>query len=284
MRIVDSSRASSGLLLVLCGLGANLVIYLLTSVLNRVVPGFWNSTALVFALCWFGTAALIAVGFGRAATAVDPPGLLWATVALIAVSSVVELSFELLFRFGDGRSTVGRYGMVLLSLVERGCIVWVLASLARPRHAWAIAVGGVVLVLTFARTALQVVVSSGLVAPDLRSGGLYGLVMPAIGFINSAALAAIAFAAFDVARETVTGATPLVPPNERGLHGPPVEATPASPAADFAIGTVALVIGLGVTAISVQAASNGGRYVVATGAIAVGVVRIIRGLVRLARR
>lgn len=39
-----------------------------------------------------------------------------------------------------------------------------------------------------------------------------------------------------------------------------------------------MAVGLGVTVVSMEAASNGGRYVVATGAIGVGVGRLIRSL------
>jgi hypothetical protein len=53
---------------------------------------------------------------------------------------------------------------------------------------------------------------------------------------------------------------------------------------DFLVGGIFLLVGLGVTAMSFSAsASTGGRYIVATGAIAVGVVRLVRGLVRLGK-
>jgi hypothetical protein len=43
------------------------------------------------------------------------------------------------------------------------------------------------------------------------------------------------------------------------------------------------MVGIGVTVVSMEAASNGGRYVVATGAIGVGLGRIIRGFIRAGR-
>lgn len=290
MRIVDSSKASSGLTLVLGGFGANFVLYLMNVVLSRV--GVWGSPAEVFfQLCWLGTAAVLAAGLVQVAMAVDAPGLVWATVALIAINAVLDLGFRVLALQEGGLSMLGGLslaltnGSMLLSLIERGCIIWVLASLAMPRHAWAIVVGGLVMLLSLVRMSMQFAMSSGLVsAEELYSSGVYPVVMPLIGFINSLSMVLIAFAALKSARESVGGVIPLIPPTEHGLHGPPVVDAPASPMADFAIGGVVLLIGIGVTVVSAQAASNGGRYVVATGAIAVGVVRIIRGFVRLARR
>ncbi len=63
----------------------------------------------------------------------------------------------------------------------------------------------------------------------------------------------------------------------------PATEVPVSPLADFLVGGLLLAVGLGVTVVSMEAASNGGRYVVATGAIGVGVGRLIRGLIRLGR-
>ncbi len=61
--------------------------------------------------------------------------------------------------------------------------------------------------------------------------------------------------------------------------------TPAASASrDLAVGAVMLVLGLAITLASYSAASSssgGGRYLVATGAIAVGFVRLVRGLIKL---
>jgi hypothetical protein len=54
-----------------------------------------------------------------------------------------------------------------------------------------------------------------------------------------------------------------------------------SAAREIIIGSVFLLGGLAVTLISYSAASGGGRYVIASGAIAFGLVRLIRGLVRI---
>jgi hypothetical protein len=50
---------------------------------------------------------------------------------------------------------------------------------------------------------------------------------------------------------------------------------------EILIGSIFLLGGLAVTLISYSSAANGGRYVVASGAIAFGLVRLIRGLVRI---
>jgi hypothetical protein len=64
----------------------------------------------------------------------------------------------------------------------------------------------------------------------------------------------------------------------------PSPEVPESPAADFVVGGILLLVGVGVTVVSLAAASNGGRYLVATGAIGVGLGRLIRGFIRLAKR
>ncbi|HEV8324462.1 MAG TPA: hypothetical protein VG389_22790 [Myxococcota bacterium] len=60
----------------------------------------------------------------------------------------------------------------------------------------------------------------------------------------------------------------------------------ASPARDILIGGVAFGIGVAVTAVSYSLAasgSGGGRYVIATGLLAFGLVRLVRGLARLGK-
>ena len=53
---------------------------------------------------------------------------------------------------------------------------------------------------------------------------------------------------------------------------------PVGKSGNILIGVVLVVIGLGVTFVSYSSASAGGSYVVAWGAVLVGIIRIIRGL------
>jgi hypothetical protein len=101
-----------------------------------------------------------------------------------------------------------------------------------------------------------------------------------IGF--AALIVALAFSALDAPIAAAAGPQPL--------GAPPAHAPGASPAvADdqsvawraIVSGAVILALGLAVTIGSLAAAQHGGGYVVAYGAIAVGVVQIIRGLGRL---
>jgi hypothetical protein len=105
----------------------------------------------------------------------------------------------------------------------------------------------------------------------------YGTV--AASFFGAIAVLVAAVAVHQV----VSGVTATPATAQAGLVPPPVVEAP-NPTADFLVGGILLVVGIGVTVVSMQAASNGGRYVVATGAIGVGLGRIIRGFVRLAKR
>jgi hypothetical protein len=66
-----------------------------------------------------------------------------------------------------------------------------------------------------------------------------------------------------------------------GATTQPADAAAPSAARDIWSGVVLLVLGIASTLLSYSAASGGGRYFVATGAVAWGLVRLIRGLTRL---
>jgi len=62
-----------------------------------------------------------------------------------------------------------------------------------------------------------------------------------------------------------------------GKSLPDGTATPVAYNGHMTVGIIALVIGVGVTAVSCVAASGGGTYIVAWGAILFGIVEILRG-------
>ncbi len=121
--------------------------------------------------------------------------------------------------------------------------------------------------------------SLGALDMEFYSSMLFGAVLTGATLLSTTGSLALTWFA---RKTTLEGEVSPVSPREAGLTSPVAEA-PASPAADFAIGAVLLVIGLGVTAVSMSAASGGGRYVVATGAIGVGLGRVIRGFIKLGR-
>lgn len=85
-------------------------------------------------------------------------------------------------------------------------------------------------------------------------------------------------------RSVVMGAVVLVARSGAGTEAAAapsvgVETSPRGPVFDLVLGIFLLVVGLGVTVLSISIASkSGGRMIFATGSIVVGVVRIIRGL------
>lgn len=97
-----------------------------------------------------------------------------------------------------------------------------------------------------------------------------------LSVLISAALGALAFHA----RGAVTPETP------GGATGMPAPIVEASGMRLIVTGVALLVLGIGGSVASFQVASSGsggGRYVVAAGAIAIGLVQLVRGLTRLGR-
>lgn len=72
-------------------------------------------------------------------------------------------------------------------------------------------------------------------------------------------------------RRAAPGATEGAPPRPEGAS------------TDLMVGGLTLMLGLGITAASVAAASGGGRYVVTTALIVYGLFRLGRGLRRLGK-
>ena len=86
------------------------------------------------------------------------------------------------------------------------------------------------------------------------------------------------------ARRALEGASLGAPRPGEAAQLPPI--TEASGMRQVITGVVLLMLGIGGTALSYAAASSGsggGRYIIATGAIATGLVQLVRGLTRLGR-
>ena len=170
-------------------------------------------------------------------------------------------------------------GSTLLSVFARAMLLLCIARLAMKDHAWVLPLLATVALLTLLRSAFSLASIHHLTPDGLHSSAIYRFMFPLVSFFNATALVVAAAAL----KASVAGGSQNTPALVAAAGLQPAPAAPVAPAADFLVGGILLAVGIGVTGVSLAAASNGGRYVVATGAIAVGAGRIIRGFVRLGR-
>lgn len=281
MNVTDSQRAASASTLMVAGLAANVGFYLLSIIVNWLVPGAYDSPwRHVETIAWLGLDVLLAVALFQLAAAVEQGGLLRLSAVLLLSSIVLDLPLYLL-RDGDGLFHLDRLFSVLslLFLVFiRGALSAAFVQLTRYTHPWVLPLLGVVVVLTVVRVGLSAALSFGAVSTDVFVTPLYRYVMPLISVFNSGATLVAGFAV----RSAVSGA----PQTQSVLATAglvPQAPEPLNPMADFLVGGILLAVGIGVTAISYSSASGGGKYVIATGAVGVGLGRIIRGVIRMAK-
>lgn len=279
MNVTDSQRASSAALLMVGSLAASVGLTLLFYAVGAFAPGGYDSPfRLVEEALWLVVMAVLVVGLLQLAAAVDDP--LWLRAAAVAfiVSSLFDVVNTLLVpKLGLGGPLFFDFSM-LSSLVARGLLMFCLVRLTMKTHAWVMPLLGTVALLILTRTAFSVASIHRLVPTDLYLSPLYRYVMPLVSLFNAVAILIAALAV----RAAVSGA-PNTPALVAAAGLQPGPAEPTSPVSDFLVGGILLAVGIGVTVVSLAAASDGGRYVVATGAIGVGLVRIIRGFVRLGR-
>lgn len=281
----DASRSPAAATLVVGALAAHAVMTLLSS----VVAGFliqnlgiqaWSIGSLVV---WLVLDATLVVGLLQLAGSVgaEHAGL----VKLTAFGFLAVMGLDLVMVLLEQASLAHR-GMVLfydvnllVSLVVRGLLLLLFARVAGKTQAWVLPLVALVALLTVARSAFTVASMHQLISTELRSTALYRFVLPAMSVFNASAVLACGFAL----RSAVSGG-PQVQAVVAAAGLQPAPAQPIHPGADLLVGGILLAVGVGVTMISFSSASGGGRYVIATGAIGVGLVRLIRGLVRLGRR
>lgn len=262
---------------------ASAVLLVLNMVVYRVLSmGRVESVQAGFELLWLGAAVVLAVAVIFIGTAIDRPGLAWALVGLIAVSSLLSLGFTLARTFAADKYWLWSLFSVpssLFGLAERIVFVVFFVQLCGPKHPWALMVGlvsgGIGVLRTVFSLALPLIIS--------RIGGeglmtWYPWVLGVMSLLGTGTMVALVFAArAQIMNSSSEAAAP------RPVTG---EAPPPSPAADFGIGAVMLVVGIGVSVASYAVASSGsggGRYLIATGFIGVGIGRLIRGLIRLSK-
>ena len=280
MRVTDSTRATSAAALMVGALAANLGLTLLGFAVNFAIqPSFDGPWRIVESLLWMSTTLAIAVSFFQLAAAVEEKTLPTLAAVTWVLSSFFDLGGIFVERIGFGSwSTLFFDADLLLSLLAPGLLLAVLIRVTMSTRAWVVPLLAVVGVLTLLRTGLSVSLMHSDTARDFYQHPLYGLGTIGSRLFNSVGVLVAAWAM----REVFKGSTATPAGAAAGLV--PVAAEPIKPAADFVVGGILLVVGIGVTVVSLSVSSNGGRYVVATGAIGVGLGRLIRGFIRLGKR
>lgn len=283
MKIIDQPSALRGANLVLGYAVASAALWVLSSVAFRLVSS-QRSEAIDggVQLLWLGLSVLLAVGVVFIGTASEKPGLAWALVALVALSALFTLAFGLARIFAPGEYrylSLLTWPSSLVGVAERIVFLVFFVSLCGPARPWALIVslagGGIGVLRSLFFLAMPLIGSEFFISPA------YPWVMAALGLVSvGTTLALVIGARASIAEGSGEAAGGVKP--ER----PETAEAPASPGADFAIGSILLVVGIGVTVISYAAASGGGggRYVVATGLIGVGLGRLIRGMIRLSKQ
>jgi hypothetical protein len=238
---------------------------------DLICMGFWLVIAIV--LCF----ALAQIALGT-----DPGALAWIALALeIVTTALSEFAQHGVKQLGLSYSVMAfiNVPLMLASLAERALLLWLIVALLGKKHTWGIMVAVGVMGISLMRTALPWAISFGAANVEIFSSPFYRFgLMAASMLTGGATLVMLWFARLTV----LEGGNAEISAREAGLAPSPVQQK-TSAGADFAIGAVVLLIGIGVTAVSMSSASGGGRYVVATGAIGVGIARIIRGFIKVAR-
>ena len=281
MNVTDSPRASSGALLVMGALAANVGLTLLAFAVNWLLPGSYGGPYhWVQELLWLGAVGVLVVGLFQLSAAVDEPLPARLAAGAFIAHSVIDLVETLLMpSLGSGLlQQVMADGSMLFSLAARGLLIFFMVRFTLKSHAWVLPLLATVMLLSLMRSAFSLAAMHQLTSRELYLSPVFWFGMPVVSFFNAVSLFVGALAV----KAAVSGA-PQTPGLVAAAGLQPGPATPISPAADFLVGGLLLAVGIGVTVVSLAAASNGGRYVVATGAIAVGVGRLIRGFIRLGK-
>lgn len=285
MNVLNRERALKGANVLLSWVLAQLFFFFVQTVAYRLLASHNDRLSALFELVWLGMAVWMAVGLIMIATAVDRPGLIWTTIAFDGLSAVLSLALTLGMRATEGGSRMWLSPvstlLTLVGLAERVLFLVLMVKLCGPKRTWALMValvsGGI--------AGLRVVFSTALSFAVVNFSSIvdwYGYVMGLMGLVamgcSVALVVGVRSAMMEVSDSPSTGAP------STSMPAPP--AAPVSPAADFGIGGAMLVGGIVVSIVSYSLASSGGggRYVVATGLIGVGIGRIIRGFIRLGKQ
>jgi hypothetical protein len=262
-------------------LAANVGLTVLAFAVNALVPGSYGGPyQVVQEMLWLAATGVLVVGLFQLAVAVDEPLLAQLVGGAFIAHSVLDLVDTLLMsRLGFGLlQQLMADGSTLLSLAARGLLIFFMVRFTMKAHAWVLPLLATVLLLSLMRSAFSLAAMHQLTPRELYSSPVFRFGLPMVSLFNAVSL----FVGGLAVKAAVSG-TPQTPALVAAAGLQPSPATPISPGADFLVGGILLLVGIGVSVVSMAAASNGGRYVVATGAIAVGVGRLIRGFIRLGK-
>ncbi|MCU0696000.1 MAG: hypothetical protein MUC96_05680 [Myxococcaceae bacterium] len=282
MLVTNAVSATRGARVVLASALVSVVLWLVTMVVYRLLPvGTSESVYAAVELTWLVVSVLLLVGVLMLAGSVDRPGPLWALGVAVGVSSALSLGQTLLRIFVQPSATwwslLGVPSM-LVDLTERGLFLWCVVVLAgATRRSWTVPLAVVSLVVALVRFTLSGAMMAapvlGLDVVQVVTSGWYPWFQSGSGMVGVGVHVALCVGL--LAGVSASGA-----PAPSSAAAPP---PPTSSASDLVIGGVLLLVGLGVTVgsyVAASSSSSGGRYVVATGLIGVGLVRLIRGVVR----
>ncbi|MFO0596682.1 MAG: hypothetical protein U0228_15300 [Myxococcaceae bacterium] len=285
----DVQRAREASTFMVGVFAAQLAMTVLSRIIAWLVPSSWDGPwPIAEELLWLALSVATIVAVLRLGGALVDRSLALITAGVWVVMAIFDVAGAFIFHLERTASFIP--GVVsklvtdlqfLVTLGARALLFVLFSKLTMQTRAWVMPLLGVAWLLSAARFAMVIAITHGLAGPDLyrdplwRYGGLFS------AFFGTVVTLAAAWAVRAVAFESTSGAQ-AVPPREVGNHAPPLDET-ASPTGDFVFGAILLLVGIGVTMVSMSAASNGGRYLVATGAIGTGIGRLIRGFIRLSR-
>lgn len=285
MNVTDPAKANSAAFLLVGALAAHAGFTLLTLAISGFVMGALGPQAWLLAsqLVWLaidGTLAFALFQLGASLQDEDAAIVRFAGLA-VAGSMVLDL---LLFGVGEthllpGTAMTGLYALNLAATVAvKGVLLFAFVKVAGKTQAWITPLAMLVAALMVVRSGFSMASLFHFVSPELRRSVVMTLVLPGLGAVHVLGLFAVGFGV-----KQAIGAAPQGEAVRAAAGLQPMAPVPVSPAADFVVGGILLAVGIGVSMVSYSSASGGGRYVVATGAIGVGIGRIIRGLIRLSK-
>lgn len=290
VNVTDTRRATQGLTTILVAEGAALALFFVNWAVMSFAGGHWEAVSAAMQMLWLGVTATIIVGLVQLSAGVDDAGFVRAVIVVLAIGavvSVVDMGALLLSRQLGTAAALGQlftWVSFTFSLVERAMFLVLMVRLGGKAQAWLLplaALIGVLIVLRFGLSAAFLL--RGFVSTEFLASPVLRIVRPALSLTSGAATLAVVFGArAAVASATPSGLPPIVTPAMAASTGAPTAEPPAA-ARDLITGAVLLVVGIAITALSYSAASGGGRYVVATGAIGVGIGQLIRGFIKLGK-
>lgn len=272
IHVTDRDRASKALNLLMAGHGVALAMATGSLLLALAPSNDWTmSFDSMRTLAWIGIDVVVTLGFVLLATTLVDRQL----VVPLAVVSVFDLLLDVASMAVQYVAVTPAPSAGLLTftaIAARVLTVWLLVRLLRGVKPWlstalviagAVAIGRALASQLFPQEVwLQVRFSPGFAWFSLISGVVQSTLL---------------LLAFFTVRASLDHAPDVSSPSA-GVAPPPAGSPTTTN--DVTSGALLLAAGVLITLWSYSSAAGGGRYLIATGAIGVGLGRIIRGLVR----